>query len=283
MEEQLGNKILVSLYRWYDHTLLQEGVAFENKTSILYGQEDPRLGGSSLFKYASPHKQWVVDSSVSGASIPTGISGASSIPFTGNSIFADWDNGRIISDSDLGTGLQATYSTKNFNTYVTNDSEEKLLFQNRYQINDFYTLPPSGIAPYQQAAPACFITLATTDSDPYALGSSDFQDEQYKGRVIVMSNNAMHIDACFSIFGQQKDKCFPLLSFTDDIFNAYGGLKSSFSGVYRYTDFLSDTNRDKIHITKVTTSKFVGGSREIIPQGMQIGFINFELSYFRSP
>ncbi len=282
MEEQLDNKILVSLYRWYDHTLLQEGVAFETKTSTLYDQEDSRLGGSSLYKYASPHKQWVVDSSVSGVSIPTGISGASSIPFTGNSVFADWDNGRVISTSDLGTGLRATYSTKNFNTYITNDTEEKLLFQNRYQINDFYTLPESGIHPYQQAAPACFVSLSTTDSDSYAMGSSDFQNEQFKGRIIVMSNNAMHIDACFSIFRQQKDKCFPLLSFSDDIFDRYGGLKSSYSGVYRYTDFIN-AGRDKININKVTTSKLSVESRGTIPQGMQVGVINFNLSYFRSP
>ena len=282
MQPQLDNKVLQSVFQWFDHTLLQDGQAFENKTGTLYEQLDGKID-TSLFKYASPHKQWVVDSSVSGAIIATGIdANGTPIPFD-NNLFADWNNGRVISTSDLGDNLSAAYATKNFNTYITNDSEEKLLFQNRYAINDFYTLPASGIAPYQLAAPACFLTFNSTDSKAYAMGSSDFQQKNLKVRAIVMTNNTFHLDGALSIFGDKQDKNIPVLDLSDDQFNRYGGLKSSYSGVYRYTDFLSQTDRDKIYIDKVITSKFFAGSHELMPQGMQIGFVNFNLTYFRSP
>jgi len=282
MKEQLDNQILTSVYQWFDHTLLKEGEAYETKTAKLYPQSDPKL--KNLYIYASPHKQWVSDSSVSGAAIPTSVDVSNSgVSFSGRDLFADWDNGRVISTTDLGNDVEATYSTKNINVYITNDSEEEIIFQNRYGVNNFYTIPASGIEPYNKALPACFLTFNNTSSSPYALGSSDFQEEEFNIRGIVISNNSMHIDACFSIFRKQKDKSIPLLNSSDTPFDVLGGIKDTFSGSYDYSVFPQDPSRELVSIDKVTTSKFFAGSHEAMPQGMKVGFINFKLTYFRSP
>jgi hypothetical protein len=282
MEPQLDNKVLSSFYQWFDHTLLNEGQAYVIKSGVFFDQEDKRLG--STHKYASPHKQWVSDLSVSGAHIPTGVyEDQTFVPFTGNQFFADWNNGRVISTTDRSEPISGKYSTKNFNLYVVNEPEEKILFQNKYEYNNFYSLPASGIAPYTMALPACFINFEATDNETYAMGSSDFQEEKFKVRVILASNRLEDIDGCISLFRQKKDKCFSLLNYSDDPYDAYGGTKSSFPSGYNYIDTVSSEERELIHINKVKSSKMFAASHEFMPQGMQVAFINFDLVYFRIP
>lgn len=281
MLEQNGHKITQSFLMWYDHTLLDDGQAYKNVTSQLYPQTDPRI--ANYYKYASPHKQWVVDGAVSGAEIPSGVYiGTDFHPFSGDAIFADWNNGRVLMQTEATGTVSATYATKELNSYVTNQTEEKLIFQNRYNVNNFYTVPASGISPYDQAIPASFFINTNTDGSCYALGSSDFQKDTYRFRSIVMTNNMMHLDGALSLFREKVDKCFKMVSITEDQFNGYGGLKSSYSGNYNY-DNLTSNKEGLVFIDKVTTSKLFQGSNEFFPQSLQVGFINFDLSFFRTP
>lgn len=282
MTPQLDNRVLSSFYQWFDHTLLNEGQAYVNKSGIFYEQEDNKL--SSIYKYASPHKQWVSDLSVSGAIVPSGVyENGGFVPFTGNQFFPDYNNGRVISSTERSSPLSGQYSTKNFNIYVANESEEKIIFQNRYEYNNFYSLPPSGIPPYEMALPACFINFESTDNKSYAIGSSDFQQEKYKVRVILISNRLEDIDACISIFRKKKDKCFSLLNYSDTPYNAFGGLKNSFSSGYNYLETVSAEERELVNIESVKSSKMFAASHEFIPQGMQVAFMNLDLNYFRIP
>lgn len=283
MKVQLHNKALASFAQWFDHVLLDDGQAFVNHSGNLYSQNDSRLN-SSIYKYASPHKQWVADSSVSNANIPTGVNvNGVYTPFIDGSLFPDWNNGRILSTSELTGNLTANYATKEFNTYITNQREEEIIFQSRYEVNPYYGLNvASGIQPYVHAWPACYITYREMLNEPWSMGSSDFQKEQLNFRVIAITNNTMHLDGLFSLFMQKKDKCFKLLEFTDDPFNRYGGFKNSFSGVYNYND-VANARNDMVYVSKVSTSKFFSASHEMMQQAMQVGFINFNLEYFRSP
>ena len=281
MIKQLPNKVTSSFYQWFDHTLITEGEGYINKTGNLYPQTDSRIGG--YYKYASPHKQWVSDQSATGASIPSGIFVSNSfVPFSGNSLFPDWNNGRILSQNSLSGSLRANYCTKNFNVYLTNESEEKIVFQNKYQFNNFYSIPQSGIQPYSMVLPACFILIGGTESETYSMGSSDFQKEIMKFRVVVMGNHLEDIDSCIGLFMTKKDKCFKLLEYSDSPYNEYGGFKASFPSGYNYSSLADSKDSELVNIDLVNSSKLYAASHEFLPQGMQVAFMNFNLSYYRS-
>lgn len=282
MKPQLDNKVLASFYQWLDYVLTKDGEAFVNKTGKLYPQEDERIGG--LFKYASPHKQWVCDKAATGANIPSGVSiGGTPTPFNSGTLFADWKNGRIMSTTEITSEIVADYAVKNFNVYITNESEENLIFQNKFELNDFYPLTEKGIAPYGIVLPACFIIFNTTESEPYAIGSSDFQEEKFKVRVVIATDRVDHLDGCISLFRQKKDKCFPLLDYKDDPFNEYGAIKSSFPSGYNYEDMVASEDRELVNIQNVKSSKMFAASSEFMPQALQVGFLSFDLKYFRNP
>jgi hypothetical protein len=276
---QLNNRIKVSFFRWFDHVLCKNGGAYETLSGQLYSFPDERL--PSYYTYSSSNKQWVADSSV-GAYIPPGYTSNSISHEFNEQTFVDWDNGRIISSSPLTEPLVVTYSTKDFNLYITNESEEKIIFQNTYLLNDYYEAQNSGIAPYEFALPACFVLLNSTDSSPYSMGSSDFQSQTFNVKVVVITNNSAHLDGCFSVFQQQVNKNFALMSFEQDPFNEFGGIKSGLSGVYNYNDIIVNSS-EIVSIERVQTSTLSSSMDELIPQSMLVGFINFKLNYLRTP
>ena len=71
MKVTYQHEVTTSFVLWFDNFLLSKGSAYRNITSPLYHQIDDRLPNNTI--YASPHKQWVNDSSIEGAQIPIGI------------------------------------------------------------------------------------------------------------------------------------------------------------------------------------------------------------------
>jgi hypothetical protein len=268
MKPQLHNEILVSFFQWFDNKLLNDGQAFVNYTGTLYPQKDPSID-SSIYKYAAPHKQWVCDSSVENAIIPSGIFIDGSFSGFNPDLLPDWNNGRVLSRYPLSGNLQVGYSTKEFNLYLANRNEEEIIFQSRYQINPYYTLPQSGIAPYVHAWPACYVNYKSMDNEPWSIGSADFQKEKFNVRVVAITNDTMNLDGLFSLFMSQKHKVFKKIGVSDDPLNEYGSFKIKQSGSYNYDD-LAETKTDLIEVSKVNTSKLFSASHEMFQQSMQV-------------
>ena len=72
MKPQFQHQIVTSFALWLDNAICCRGEAFQNIESTLYHQEDPRLDPNYL-AFASPHKQWIYDSSIEGAQVIDGI------------------------------------------------------------------------------------------------------------------------------------------------------------------------------------------------------------------
>ncbi len=118
MKEQFQHKLTTSFFLWFDNFLLTKGEAFSNKTGQLYYYEDPRLD-SRYLAYGSPYKQWVTDSSISGAVIPTGVSVVgSSTSGRNNGVVFDFENGRALFSGD-NTSMTVTgeFAVKDFSVY----------------------------------------------------------------------------------------------------------------------------------------------------------------------
>lgn len=279
MKETLNHKILQSFYSWVDYKLTKDLEAYQEKETQLYYNEDYRIPFES---FSSPYKQWVVDSS-SNAYIPTGIVvNGTGVPFS-NDTFIDWNNGRLIT-SEFGENdsIVCKYSTKEINVYITNDNEEDILFQNKYQLNPVNNInPETGIPPYELCLPACFILNTINTSVPYSFGSSDFQKKTFTYRTIIMTDNTYHLDGFLSEFENQNNKSIKVISLSDSQFNQYGALKNKYISGYNYENLNSD-DKELLYIESIKGSKISIGSTQM-PNKMKTAFVDFKLVYMRKP
>ena len=143
MKEQFQHKVTTSFFLWFDNFLLKKGEAYSNKTGQLYYYSDPRLD-SDYVAYGSPYKQWVTDSSITGATIPTGVHFGTDTSGRSDGIAFDFDNGRVlVEDSITGSTITGEFAVKDFSIYLTNDTEDDLIVENKYVVNSRLPLAPS--------------------------------------------------------------------------------------------------------------------------------------------
>ena len=119
MKPQFQHELTTSFMLWADNYIVRKADAFTNFTSTFYANDtDDRLD-PTLVGYSSPHKQWVYDSSIEGANVPSGVYNDGTFLSRGdNGLQFDFDNGRALFDSSFGTTnttVSGSYSVKDFN------------------------------------------------------------------------------------------------------------------------------------------------------------------------
>ena len=265
---------------WFDHELLQKGEAYSNQTGFLYYDDDSRLP-SPYKAYASPYKQWVNDSSISGDTnpvIPTSFNGYDR---TDNIIF-DFENGRIIETGGaFGTDevLSGTFAVKDFNIYLTNKTEEDLILENKFEVNSRYLMNPSAVKPYDQMVPAIFLNCEFMRNEGFAFGGEDRTTNIIKA--VVLAENSYQLDGALSIFADSARKVISKIPFSKHPSTEYNDIKN---GSYNYIT-LANTylNSNPYYIEDVTVSKISQKAQSKIPSDLQIGFVDFEISTNRYP
>lgn len=224
MDILVENLIFEGFKEWFDHTLLKEGRAFFNITSgTLYSGTDPKL---NLPTYSAPYYQWVFDQSISGAYVPT--SGTWGTPYI------DYMNGRTISGAPTGV---INYSVKDFNIYTSTNTDQQLIFEQKY-----YDRPKpnsrtaSGIPPYQIVAPCIFLVPGQQSISEIQLGGNII-DKNFKFSAIIIADDEFKRYNVGSIFTDKKNSYFPYFETTP--INRIGGLKT---GGYNYENQVSTYN-----------------------------------------
>ena len=135
---------------WFDHFLLKKGEAYRNLptsgTMQLQYLNDGRLDPAYI-AYSSPYKQWVFDSDIAGATIVSEVTvdGATWNRSTTNDgagvdpkMSIDYLNGRVIFNKDITSARNVSISgvaVKDFNIYATDESEESLVVEDKYDTN----------------------------------------------------------------------------------------------------------------------------------------------------
>ncbi len=280
MKPQYQHELMTSFMLWFDHELLQEGEAYSNQTGKLFYHDDSRLP-SSYKAYASSYKQWVTDSSISGVVdpvIPTSFNGNT----RSNDIIFDFENGRIIETGGaFGTSetLTGTFAVKDFNIYLTNETEEDLIIENKFQLNSRYTQNASGVKPYDQMAPAIFLNSEFMQNEAFAFGGEDKTTNIVKA--VVLAENSYQLDGVLSIFADSTRKVISKIPFSGHPSTEYGDLKDA---SYNYNSLSNNySSQNPYYIEDVTVSKFSDRAQSKIPGDLQVGFIDFEVSTFRFP
>ena len=204
------------------------------------------------------------------------ISGASGFVF-------DFENGRAFitggsaNENDFITG---TFAVKDFNVYITNDTEEDLILNSSFELNSRYGANlTSGVKPYDKTLPAIFINAETMSNQGYSFGGEDITTPAIKA--VVMAENQYQLDGALSIFADTRHLSFSKIPFTGHPITEYGDLKG---GTYNYVNLSNEfkTNNDYI-IENVITSKLSERAQTNLPGEVKVGFIDFDVSTTRFP
>tara|TARA_Y100000114_G_scaffold142671_1_gene149462 strand:- start:65 stop:913 length:849 start_codon:yes stop_codon:yes gene_type:complete len=280
MKPQYQHELMTSFMLWFDHELLQKGEAYSNQTGALFYDNDSRLP-STYKAYASSYKQWVNDSSVVGDTnpiIPTGFNGSG----RADHIIFDFENGRIIETGgafNTGEVLTGTFAVKDFNIYLTNETEEDLILENKFKLNSRYSNIASGVKPYDQMAPAIFLNCEYMRNEGFAFGGEDLSTNTIKA--VVLAENEYQLDGALSIFADSARKVIPKIPFTGHPGTEYGDVKN---GTYFYTGVENAYGgSNPYYIDDVTVSKFSDRAQTKIPGDLKVGFIDFDISTTRFP
>ena len=279
MIEQFQHKLTSSFFLWFDNFLLKKGEAYSNKTGELFNYVDPRLD-SRYVAYGSPYKQWVTDSSISGAVIPTGVSvvGAGTSGRDDGVVF-DFENGRaLFSGSDTSMTVTGEFAVKDFSVYLTNDTEDDLIVENKYTVNSRI---PSGpltyIEPYDDVIPAIFLSISQAENSPFALGG--MQETKIQAKAVILAEDTYQLDGVMSIFMDSVNEVIAAIPMSGYPITELGDLKD---GDFNYTGLANDYGGEtKFCIEKVKTSKLTDRTRNVLANELYVGFVDFDIEQYR--
>ena len=305
MKPQFQHTLVTSFYLWFDNYLQKYGEAYGNKTSIFYNMSDDRLDDAHNV-YSSPYKQFVFDSGLNsgvvnyqgteGPLVIDRISGQTDggapieIPRGTSGLKIDYENGRVFFTGDANSKfpgnnlpLSGRFAVKDFNLYVTNETEEDLVIENKFKTNDrFGNLETSGIAPYDQVLPAVFITSESAQNQPFAFGGLDITKTHVKA--VVLTSDLYCLDCVLSLSADTKNRSFTQVNFGDFPITEFGDIKATtYPTGYSYKQIESDNTSELFHIEEVTVSKLSDRANKNINPNVFVGFIDFELHKYRRP
>ena len=278
MKEQFQHKLTTSFFLWFDNFLLKKGEAFSNKTGEFFYYDDPRVD-TTYKTYGSPYKQWVTDSSITGATMPTGIYIGSSFSGRNDGVVLDFENGRaLVSGNNTGLSITGQFSVKDFNVYMTNDTEEDLVVENKYTVNSRL---PSGpytyIQPYDDVVPAVFISSSDASNTAFALGG--MQDTKVNMKAVILAEDTYQLDGVLSIFMDSIDECITPIPMTGYPITELGDLKDDSYSYTKAEDGYSGVI--KFYVDDVRTSKLTDRDRKSLAHDLYIGFIDFDVQQYR--
>ena len=278
MKEQFQHKLTTSFFLWFDNFLLTKGEAFSNKTGEFFYYDDTRPD-STYKAYGSPFKQWVTDSSVTGATVPSGVYIGGDFSGRNNGVVIDFENGRaLVSGSDEDLTITGEFSVKDFNVYMTNDTEEDLVVENKYTVNSRL---PSGpytyIQPYDDVVPAIFISSSDASNTPFALGG--MQDTKVSMKAVILAEDTYQLDGVLSIFMDSIDECITPIPMTGYPTTELGDLKDN---SYNYTNVEDGySGVIKFYVDDVRTSKLTDRDRKSLAHDLYVGFLDFDVQQYR--
>lgn len=266
---------------WADNFVCNKAEAFQTYTSPLYPMGVDDQLGDAFVTYSSPHKQWVFDNSVNGAVVPDGILNNGTQMNRGDSgLIIDFDDGRVILNSEFGannSNLTAEYSVKEFNWYITNQTEEQLIVESKFDSNGRFKQELSGIAPHKQVVPAIFVNPEVVENEPFAFGGEDKTTTNI--RCVVFAENTYQLDGALSVFADSKNEVFGKLEYSDYPLTEYGDVAEA----YNYMEFVAQKPRPLFHIEDARVSKLSDRVSKNIDPSLFVGFIDFEITNLRFP
>ena len=212
MNIQLDVRILSSLALYVDYKLLKQGAAYTNASGALYPIQSDLKG---LYGYTVPHKQVVNDTSISGANIMSGVYLDGSFITPGQSGLYGINHYKGVAYftgaiSNPTGRLSAKYAFKDFSVKVTDQTDYKLLFGNKYLSNQQYAATPTGIEEDVEIYPIIYIRPTSVENNPFALAGLD--DNTMIARAVIIAEDMYSVLGAVNILKDLNLKQLPVYS-----------------------------------------------------------------------
>ena len=281
MKPQFENVLMSSMLLWFDHTLVKKGEAFSNHGSKFYPITNIFNG---YYTYGAPFKNLIRDESIPNADIISGVYIDNIFTTTGDTglIAINADQGQLYFDSDQSSStISGDYAVKDYGIYLTNENEEKILFETKFNLNPKTTENPTGLPINAQTYPAIYLKNNGGNNEPLAFGGLD--STNINVRAIVISDSIFSMDAVTSIFKDTVRTYIPLIQPAEMPFNSLNGLKSGYNYDLLTTGRAGTSN--SVYIKNVYISKNVVNRsqyQDLNPDAIS-SFIDFELEIYRYP
>lgn len=284
MKSQFDNRVMSNFFMWFDHTLLKKGEAFTNHDSKLYSVNNLYQGYNT---YGSPFKQFVSDASIPGANIinQVYINGVATNRNNNGFVAINYGMGQTYFSAPVdttATPLSGRYAVKDFNVYLTNDVEEKLLFETQFSLSPRTTQSPTGVPPESLTYPAVFLKNNGGHNEPFAFGGLD--KTIFNVRAIVLADSQYNLDAVSSVFRDTSKTFVPLIEEANMPYNSLGDLKNGV--VYNFdslTSNLAESGRifvDNVYVSKIGGLSFAQKTN-LNPDVFSL-IMDFELEHIRT-
>lgn len=278
---QFIHNVTNSFTLWADHVLLSRGFAYTNVTGALTKYTDDRLP-DSYSAWGAPHKEWVLNSSVTGAVIPSGFYVNGSFTPRGDDFALDFVNGRVISSGIASAAVvTGSYSVKDFNIYNSNQDEESLVIevcqsqltpQNIIGTN----ISTPYLPPYTQKVPAIFINTEAQTSERLAFGGTVASSILFK--MIVFAHDPYQLDGVLGLFEDTGDNVFREIQMNLSPLTQWGDIKN---GQYNYETLSLTSGTNNLFVDNVKTSKVTDDLRRGLKTELYIGFVDFVITKYR--
>ena len=286
MKPQFDNQVLSSFLLWFDHTLLKDGEAYQNTTGQFYNVLQEFAGYQT---FASSYSQIVSDASITGATIPTGLYVGSNLVDVGEGgstgLYAiDYNNGRSYWSGDQGSDITGSFAIKDFNTFLTNRTEDEILFQSQYtNRNKISNVVPTGLEANTRTYPVVYIKNDGSSNDPFAFGGQD--NTRINVRAVVIADSQFEIDAIGSLFRDKTRQYFSLFEASEMPFNQFGYYRNDVQ--YNYDTVVAGKNESqKCFLEEVNISRFDRALENEVRKfnpNVYSTLIDFEISKVRNP
>ena len=286
MKPQFDNQIMSSFLLWFDNKILTKGEAYQNTTGEFYSVSDEFYGYQT---YASSYSQFVSDASITGATIPTGL-------YVGNTLInvgeggsdglhaIDYGNGRSYWSGAQSQAVTGSFSIKDFNVFLTNSTEDEILFQTQYtNRNQISSVVPTGLEGDTKTYPVVYLKNNGSFNEPFALGGQD--NTVMNIRAIVIADSQFDIDAIGSLFRDTQMTNIPIFEASEMPFNQFGYYNNGTQ--YNYTSVTSSKSEaDTVFLEEVSVARFdrvlENEVRKFNPN-VYSTLIDFELNKIRFP
>ncbi len=266
---------------WAENVLLTRGQAYTNVTGSLTNYSDSRLP-DGYSAWGAPYKQWVYDSSITGANIPSGFYVDGSFFGRNNGVSLDFIEGRILSSGISPTSaVTGSYAVKDFNFYMSNQDEESLIVEvcenQSQQFNTVGTnITTPYLQPYQQKIPAIFINTETQVNNPIAFGGMD--KCLIRMNMIVFAHDPYQLDGVLGIFADTSQEAFKEVPFISAPIDQWGDIKG---GNYNYKNLVAASGTNTIFIDDARSSKITDSLRRGLKTELYIGMVDFVVGQMR--
>ena len=258
--------------------LLERGQGFYGYTGVF---RHGRPAYTGVETYAAPHRQWVYDSSIPGASVPSGVYvGPNFIPRNTSGLQLDFNKGAAYFPSGQNSTISGVYSYKEVNLYFTKSNEESFLFNKKFEVNpknDQYTSVEAADFVYP-----CII-IKKRGGENKTLCFEGMASTTIPVRLTWLADTSYLYQSVCSILRDRKETFFPIFSPQEMPFNFFGDLVS---GSFDYTAMSSFIGQDAnrlAYLKDVRISDFTEDINNLITKNAFGGFIDLSVEIIRFP